>query len=116
MVCGDLYQLPPGNVKPAFTFNVTETMEGFINMDLWHKFKLAELDQVMLQDDDMFVNLLNKIRKGETDQNVEHIIKSRFIDKNEPHYPSDVLHIYAENALVTRHNNNQLKQMLGELV
>ena len=116
MVCGDLYQLPPGNAKPVFTFNVTETMEGFINMDLWHKFKLAELDQVMLQDDDMFVNLLNKIRKGEIDQNVEHIIKSRFIDKNEPHYPSDVLHIYAENTLVTRNNNNQLKQIPGELV
>ena len=45
-------------------------------MDLWHKFRLSELDQVMRQDDDMFVNLLNKMRKGETDQNVEHIIKS----------------------------------------
>ena len=42
-------------------------------MDLWHKFRLAELDQVMQQDDDMFVNLLQKIRKGEVDQNVEHI-------------------------------------------
>ena len=47
VVCGDLYQLPPVNAKPVFTFNVTETMEGFISMDSWHKFKLAELDQVM---------------------------------------------------------------------
>ena len=47
VVCGDLYQLPPVNAKPVFTFNVTETMEGFISMDLWHKFKLVELDQVM---------------------------------------------------------------------
>ena len=47
MVCGDLYQLPPVNVKPVFTFDITETMEGFISMDLWHKFKFAELDQVM---------------------------------------------------------------------
>ena len=51
-------------------------MKGIINMDLWHKFKLAELDQLMRQDDDIFVYLLNKIREGETDQNVEHIIKS----------------------------------------
>ena len=43
-------------------------MEGFISMDLWHKFKLAELDQVMRQDDD-------KIRKGEIDENVEYIVK-----------------------------------------
>ena len=76
VVCGDLYQPPPVNAKPVFTFNVTETMEGFISMDLWHKFKLVELDQVIRQDDDMFVNLLNKIIKGEIYQNVEHIIKS----------------------------------------
>ena len=56
-----MYQLPLANKKPLFTFSITETMEGFISMDLWHKFKLAELDQVMQQDNDMFVNLLNKI-------------------------------------------------------
>ena len=116
MVCGDLYQLPPVNAKPVFTFNVTETMEGFISMDLWNKFKLAERDQVMRQGDDMFVNLLNKIRKGEIDQDVERIIKLQFIDKNDPHYSGDVLHIFAENAPLTRHNNTQLKQILGELV
>ena len=43
-------------------------MERFINMDLWHKFRLAELDQVMRQDDEMFVNMLNKIGVGEIDQ------------------------------------------------
>ena len=83
-------------------------------MDLWHKFKLAELDQVMRQDH-RFVNLLNKIRQVEIDWNVEHI-KSRFIDKNDPHYSGDVLHIFVENAPVTRHNSNQLKQVPGELV
>ena len=89
-------------------------MKGFISVDLWHKFKLAELDQVMRQDH-RFVNLLNKIRQVEIDWNVEHI-KSRFIDKNDPHYPGDVLHIFVENAPVTRHNSNQLKQVPGELV
>ena len=50
----------------------------------------------------MFVNLLNKIRKGEIDQNGEHIIKSRFVDKNDPHYLGDFLHIFTENSPVTR--------------
>ena len=36
VVCGDLHQLPPVNPKPIFTFNVIETMEGFISMDLLH--------------------------------------------------------------------------------
>ena len=40
-------------------------MEGFISIDLWRRFRLAELDQVMRQDDEMFVNMLNKIRVGE---------------------------------------------------
>ena len=35
LVCGDLCQLPPDRAKPVFTFNDTETMEGFISMDLW---------------------------------------------------------------------------------
>ena len=34
LVCGDLYQLPPARAKPVFTFNETETMEGFISSDL----------------------------------------------------------------------------------
>ena len=61
---GDLYQLPPVATKSVFTFNVPEAMKGFISMDLWHKFRLAELDQVM-QQDDVFVNLLIKTRKDE---------------------------------------------------
>ena len=40
-------------------------MEGFISMNLWRKFRLAELDQVMRQDVEIFVNMLNKIRVGE---------------------------------------------------
>ena len=40
----------------------------------------------MCQDDEMFVNMLNKIRVGEIDQNVD-VIKSRFIEKNDPCYP-----------------------------
>ena len=31
-------------------------------------------------------------------------------------YSGDVLHIFIENPPVTRHNNNQLKQIQGELL
>ena len=75
LVCGDLCQLPPVPAKPVFTFNDTETMEAFISSNLWRKFRLAELDQVMRQDDEIFVNIINKLRVGEIDQNVEDVIK-----------------------------------------
>ena len=116
LVCGNLCQLPPVRAKPVYTFNDTETMEGFISIDLWRKIRLAELDQVMRQDDEMSVNMLNKIRVGEIDQNVENVIKLRFIDKNDPCYPGNILHIFAENTPVKRHNDNQLKHIPGQLI
>ena len=57
----------------------------------------------MSQDDEMFINLLNKIRVRQIDQNEENVIKSIFIDKDDTSYPSNVLHIFAENAPVKRH-------------
>ena len=83
LVCGGLCQLPPVRAKPVYTFNDTKTMEGFISIDAWRKLRLAEPDQVMRQDDEMFVNMLNKTSVGEIDQNVEDVIKLRFIDKND---------------------------------
>ena len=54
-------------------------MEGFISMKLLGK--LAEFDQILRQDNEIFVNLLNKKRLGDTGQNNEHVIKSRFTEK-----------------------------------
>ena len=70
----------------------------------------------MRQDDKMSVNMLNKIRVGEIDQNVEDVIKLLFIDKNDPCYPGNILHIFAENAPVKRHNDNHLKHIPGQLI
>ena len=89
-LCGDLCQLPPVRAKPAFTFNGTETMEGFISLNLWHKFRLVEFHQEMREDDEMFVLFLNKRRVGDIDQNLEDAIKLRFIEKNHPSYPGNI--------------------------
>ena len=64
MVCRDLCQLPSVRVKPIFTFN-----ETYVSMDLWIKFRLAEIDQIMRQDDETLVNLPSKIGVSEIDQN-----------------------------------------------
>ena len=85
-------------------------------MGLWRKFRLAELDQVMRQDDEMLVNMLNKTRVSEIDQNVEGVIKLSFIDKSDPCYPGNILHIFAENTPAKRHNDNQLKHIPEQLI
>ena len=116
LMCGNLRELPPVRAKPVFTFNDTETTEGYINMDLCLKIRLAELDQLMHQDDEVFVNMLNKIRVGEIDWNLEDVFKLHFIDKKDRCYPGNILHIFAENAPVKRHNDNQLRHIPGQLI
>ena len=77
---------------------------------------MPELEQVIRQDDKVFIDMLNKGRVGEIDQNVEDVIKSRFIDKNDPRYSGNILYIFTENAPVGRHNNNQLKHIPTQLI
>ena len=77
--CGDQCQLPPVRAKPAFNFNGTETMEGFISLNLWHKFRLVEFHKEMREDDEMFVRFLNKRRVGDIDQNLEGAIIEKMI-------------------------------------
>ena len=84
LVCGDLYHLPPIQAKPVFMFNETDTTEGFLMLDLWYKFKLAELTEIMHQKGDtMFVHKLgNKIRVSAVDVSVDHILKSQFVQQS----------------------------------
>ena len=116
LVCGDLYQLLLFRVKPVFIFNESETIKGFISSDLSRKFRLVELGQVMRQDDEMFINLLNKRQLGQIDQTIEHAIKSRFTHKDNTSYPGNIFHIFAENGSVKRSNDNQLKHIPGKLI
>ena len=50
IVCGDFYQLPPVRGLPVYSS--TTSIKGLLTLDLWHKFKMAELTEVMRQRDD----------------------------------------------------------------
>ena len=104
IVCGDLYQLPPVRGLPEYTS--TTSIKGLLTLDLWHKFKMAELTEVMRQRDDyQFINILNKIREGQIDEDVELTLKSRFFNKLS--YPENAVHIFAEKKPVEQHNQIQ---------
>ena len=64
----------------------------------------------MRQKDDMEYNqLLNKIRVGNVDEDVENKIKSRFIEKKKKKgFPHDVLHTFAENKFVNQYKKQFL--------
>ena len=112
LVCGGLYQLPPVQAKPVFMFNETETSEGFLMLDLWHKFKLAELTEIIHQKGDtMFIELLYKIRVGAVDVSVDFSLKSQFLQQSERQHPYHALHIFAENDPANRCNEIMLSAL-----
>jgi len=111
IICGDLFQLPPVKGKPVYDFN-SESLQGILNFELWDKFNVAELTEVMRQKgDDIFIDLLNKVRTGNVDENAVNILKERFIEPNDDSYPIDALHIFAENYPANNHNEAMLNKL-----
>ncbi|XP_020916964.1 uncharacterized protein LOC110254326 [Exaiptasia diaphana] len=65
------------------------------------------------KDDQPFVEMLNRFRTAsQTEQDIKHI-QSRSIHPEAENYPSDAIHIYAENKPVDEHNNTKLTQLPG---
>ena len=115
---GDLYQLPPIQRKPVFEDYKNDALNLY---HPWHVFKMIELTEIMRQKDDQpFIELLNRFRTGsQTDEDIQ-CIQSRSISPLDDNYPTDSLHniIWAENNLVTQHNNarpNQIQRPLFQL-
>ena len=114
IACGDLYQLPPVIGTKVFQECPNNMLSKVLK--LWKNFKIAELTEVMRQKgDDTFINLLNNIRTGEITAEDEEILKSRFISPDDPSYPHDALHLFAENAPCDEHNQIKLNALQTQL-
>ena len=84
MTLADLLQLPPVRGKLIFfQFSDNDSMRLLSGLQLWHLFKYAELTEVVRQKDKLFVNLLNEIRVGNIDDDVEKLLKARFIHESD---------------------------------
>ena len=76
---------------------------------------MAELTEVMRQQGDYnFISLLNKIRIGVVDNEVERSLLSRFVAKDNPLYLRHAVHIFAENCSAVNHNDLMLNEMEGQ--
>ena len=62
-------------------------------------FKIVELTEVMRQQGDYeFISLLGKIRVGAVDEEVEKLLKSRFVAKDNLFYQDHAVHMFAEKV------------------
>ena len=87
------FQLPP--LKDLPVYSSAASIKGFIALDLWRKFQMVELTEVMRQRGDFeFISLLNEIREGEIDDHVVNTLESRFL--KEKSFPQHVVHMFAE--------------------
>ena len=118
--CGDLFQLPPVN-PPAVYCQISDihglTLKDLSSLALWCNFKIVELTEVMRQrGDTTLTDLLNKIKIGYINDSVESVLKEMFIDQNDPNYPVDVLHIFAENVLLRNHSDAMMQKLDSPMV
>ncbi|KAM9330695.1 uncharacterized protein PAF06_017011 [Gastrophryne carolinensis] len=102
LAVGDFYQVRPmGKSKPLCVFEENTN-------DVWRDyFQMITLTEIMRQKDDIsFAELLNRIRvKQKTDtlsDDDKALLAQAFTDTT--HCPNDVLHIFATNKEVTKHN------------
>lgn len=113
IACGDLYQLPPVRKRSVYADYDNE----WLNLEpLWKLFLIAELNEVMRQrGDNRLIDLLNNIRENTLDENDVTMLKSKFIDRADPTYPTNALHIFAENMPAKEHNDIMLRTIDGNL-
>ena len=114
IVVGDMYQLPPIRKKPVFADFKNDVFNLY---HPWHLFTMIELVEIMRQKDDQpFAELLNRFRTAsQTEEDIKCIQSRAIADPSENSYPSDALHIWAENNPVNQHNEMKLENITGRL-
>ena len=59
--------------------------------------------------------MLNEVRVGNIDDDVEKLLKATFIHESDENYPKDALHMYAENEPAMKRNDAVLNNLPGKL-
>ena len=58
-------------------------MKHLLGFQLWHLFKYGELTEVVKQNDELFIDWLDKVQLGNIEEDVENLLKARFIHKSD---------------------------------
>ena len=61
------------------------------------------------------MDLINKVRAGNIDDDAENLLKAKFICESGENYAKDAFHMYAENEPAMKRNKVALNDLSGEL-
>ena len=92
-----------------------DKLERLISLKLWHLFKRAESKEVFRQNNMDFINLMNKMRVGKTNEDVGNNFTARFINQSHKDYPRNALYICAENQPTILWNQIILDGLFSEI-
>lgn len=116
---GDLYQLPPvvSGIAEKELFSTYYQSPYFFDAKIMQDIELEilELEKVYRQKDDVFINILNKIRNNTIDDddleklNERHYIDAGFYDEDK-----FFITLTTTNAVADRINEEKLKQIEGQ--
>ena len=92
--------------KPVYaTVDSCDSLERHVMLNLWHMFQFTELTEVVRQrSDTKFIDLLNKIRVGNVDEDVQKQIRERFLEEFDISYPENSLYMLAKNCPTVKQN------------
>ena len=110
---GDLFQLRP--VGDSWIFLNNSCDYSPLAPNLWHElFKMFELTEIMRQkEDEVFAQLLNRIREGNQKQEDINLLRSRTVMATVPKYRElkHELHLFPCNAAVDCHNEELFSKL-----
>ena len=93
MTVADLFQLPLVWGKLMFShFFEKVSMKHLLGLLFWYLFKHVKFTKVVRQNNELFINIFNKVRVGNIDNDVEKYIKARFIHESDESHSKDALH------------------------
>ncbi|KAL7307813.1 hypothetical protein TKK_0000133 [Trichogramma kaykai] len=111
---GDLHQLPPVLDKPIYKHSSNSSLAMLSPYTLWDEFNMFTLTQIMRQQNDIpFINVLNNIAKGTTNENDCKLINTR--TTLETNIPTDAIRLYSQNKFVDKYNTKKIMNTPGKL-
>lgn len=114
LIIGDLFQLSPvvkQGVEPVL--NEFYKSPYFFDSMVWQNSRMLtiELKKVYRQEEQHFVDILNKIREGSRDQTIVDELNKKFVDQ--PEY-SDIIALTTHNRKADKINQDELAKLTSE--